>query len=161
MKLIGEIIKAVFDENMMRKANECSALFACWKDITEKNGIPMVAAHSWIKSLDNGLVWIEVNHPGCKQIIQTKESKLLHDFCYRFPHMGISGISIMLCRPSTNSESAKNEPTTEEDPPPDNPFDIPDTRDSLAYNSEYDAIKNKTLRKLLMRLEKNITEEKT
>ena len=162
MKRIGEIISSIFDENMMKKADESSAIFSCWKDITEKNGIPAVAAHSWIKSLDNGLVWIEVNHPGCKQILQTKERKLLHDFRYRFPQMGISGISIMLCRPGTHPEKAKSESVsetaTEEERPQDNPIEIPNAMDVQEQNHEYDAIKNRTLKGLLMRLEKNIAE---
>jgi len=166
MKRIGEIITSVFDESMMKKADECSAFFDCWKDITEKNRIPAVAAHSWIKSLDNGLVWIEVNHPGCKQILQTKKRKLLHDFRYRFPQMGISDISIMLCRPGTHPESAKNEPApelangTKKEQIADQPSSVSEITEEEMQNPKYDDIKNKTLKRLLMRLEKNIAERK-
>jgi len=158
MKRIGDIITSVFDEKNMEKADGYSVFFSCWKDMTEKNNIPSAAAHSWIKSLDNGLVWIEVDHPGWKQILQTKESKLLHDFRYRFPKMGISGISIMLCRP----EKAKSECTAkiiakEEETVPVEDFheESPVTGDR-AYEFEYDNIKNTALKKLLMRLEKNL-----
>ena len=100
MKRAGEIFSVLFDEGQMQQAEGYSSFVSCWKDLMEKNGIAAAAAHSRIKSLDRGLVWIEVDHPGWKQILQTKESKLLHDFSYRFPEMGISGISIILARPN-------------------------------------------------------------
>jgi hypothetical protein len=101
MKRVGDVLSAIFDENFKKRAEGYSDLFSCWKDITEKNGIAAAADHTWIKSLERGLVWIEVDHPGWKQILQTKESKLLSDFRYRFPEMDISGISIMLSRLDT------------------------------------------------------------
>ena len=163
MRRVGDILASVFDENMAEKADGYSVFFSCWKDLTEKNDIPAAAAHSWIKSVDNGLVWIEVDHPGWKQILQTKERKLLHDFRYRFPKMGISGISIMLCRPGTRLENVKNEPVAENNvpdkkQPPDDLFDAPVATNEQSQNSGYDDIKNETLKKLLMRLEKNVVE---
>jgi hypothetical protein len=102
MRRVGDVLSAIFDNGLMEKAQEYSAFFSCWKDLAEKNGIAAASDHSWIKSLERGLVWIEVDHPGWKQILQTKESKLLSDFRRRFPEMDISGISIMLCRPGTH-----------------------------------------------------------
>jgi len=163
MRRVGDILVSLFDESMAEKAEEYSAFFSCWKDLAEKNGISAAAAHSWIKNVDNGLVWIEVDHPGWKQILQTKERKLLHDFRYRFPKMGISGISIILCRPGTYPENAKSElaietSVSEEKHPSTNSLDASTTRDEHVQNSGYDDIKNEALKKLLMRLEKNIVE---
>ena len=164
MKQIGEIIKVIFDEKMMEKADGYSAVFSCWKDLTDKNGIPSAAAHSWIKSLDNGIVWIEVDHPGWKQILQTKERKLLHDFRYRFPEMGISAISIMLYRPGNKPETLWQESVAEAPVAYDageylrngDSSDQTEMEDNDESNPEYDNIKNQTLKKLLMRLEKSI-----
>jgi len=99
MKRVGDVLSSIFDRDLLDKARGYSAMFSCWKDLTEKNGIPAAADHSWIQSLEHGLVRLEVDHPGWKQILQTKESKLLSDFRRRFPEMDISGLSIMLCRP--------------------------------------------------------------
>ena len=98
MKKVGDVLSVIFNKDLLKKASDCSAFFSCWKDLMEKNGIAAAADHSWIKSEEKGLVWIEVDHPGWKQILQTKESKLLHDFRYRFPELNISGISIVLCK---------------------------------------------------------------
>jgi len=115
MKRVGDLISNIFDEKFLEKTRGYSAFFDCWEDLMEKNGIARAVGHSWIKSVEKGLVWIEVDHPGWKQILQTKESKLLHDFKYRFPNMGISGISIVLCKAGSNKEQiAKSREQREE-----------------------------------------------
>ena len=154
MKRAGDIISALFDEGFMERAGRYSALFSCWKDLTEKNGIAYAADHSWIKSMEKGMVWIEVDHPGWKQVLQTKQSKLLSDFCRRFPDMNISGISISLCRPGARPWQAEeqNEADGQNLPEPDN---TPPAENS-ASSSGYDDIKDNALKEALKRLEKNV-----
>jgi len=96
MKTAGDILSALFDERFVKKAHGYSKFFDSWKDITEKNGIGAASDHSRIKDLDKGIVLVETDHPGWKQIIQTKQSKLLNDFRIRFPQLDISGISLIL-----------------------------------------------------------------
>ena len=108
MKTVGDVLSNLFDERFLQKARSSSKLFDSWTDITAKNGIAAVADHSKIKDLDNGILLIEMDHPGWKQILQTKQSKLLHDFRYRFPDLNISGISLILGQPACEAEPAKN-----------------------------------------------------
>jgi hypothetical protein len=167
MKRVGDLITAIFDEKFIEKTRGYSTLFDCWEDLMIKNGIARAVGHSWIKSAEKGLVWIEVDHPGWKQILQTKESKLLHDFRYRFPDMGISGISIVLCKPGANEvKSEKGKGKSEEsggktqaeraktsgDQKPDSPA-------TETGGTQYGAIKDEALRELLDRLEKRIAEK--
>jgi hypothetical protein len=102
MKSAGEILSVLFDEHFVKKAQDYSRLFDSWKDITAKNGIAAAADHSSIKDLDNGILLIEMDHPGWKQILQTKQSKFLNDFRYRFPELEITGISLVLSKPKGN-----------------------------------------------------------
>jgi predicted nucleic acid-binding Zn ribbon protein len=99
MKTAGEVLATLFDRQFVEKAHGYSNLFKSWADITAKNGIAAAAAHSRIKELDRGILLVEMDHPGWKQILQTKQSKLLNDFRYRFPEMNITGISLMLGKP--------------------------------------------------------------
>jgi len=155
MKRVGDVFSTIFDKNFMEKSRGYSSFFDCWEDLMVKNGIAVAASHSWIKSVEKGLVWIEVDHPGWKQILQTKESKLMHDFRYRFPDMGISGISIVLCKPGTTKEQrAKSKEQREE------------SEESYAFGAvaepqdiQYGAIKDEALKEVLMRLEKYIAEK--
>ena len=146
MKRVGDVLSVIFDEGLSKKARGYSAVFSCWKDLAEKNGIAAASDHSWIKSLDKGLVWIEVDHPGWKQILQTKESKLLSDFRYRFPEMDISGISIVLCRPDSRRDELCGAPQPAPDPFPEEP----------PAADGYGSIGNEALKEVLMRLEKTI-----
>jgi len=156
MKRVGDILSSILDEDMMQKARGYSALFSCWKDLTEKNGIASAADHSWIQSMDRGLVWIEVDHPGWKQILQTKESKLLSDFRYRFPDMDISGISIMLCRSGRRPESTGAEGGYVAEPAATEKYPLSETPEFVPATEGYNAIKGDALKEVLMRLEKSI-----
>jgi len=157
MKRVGDLISAMFDERFIEKTKGYSTLFSCWEDLMIKNGIAAAAGHSWIKSAEKGLVWVEVDHPGWKQILQTKESKLLHDFRYRFPDMGISGISIVLCKPGSRGADFT--------PPLPAKKDLPETTERAAGSAvetsddNYSAIKDEALKQILMKLEKHIAEK--
>jgi len=109
MKTAGEIFSTLFDAQFMEKAQSYSKFFDSWKDITAKNGITAAADHSHIKDLDRGILLIEMDHPGWKQILQTKQSKLLNDFRIRFPELDISGISLILGKSEPDSEQQDNE----------------------------------------------------
>ena len=161
MKRAGDVFSALFnnplfDGSQMQKAD---AFFSCWTDLVEKNGIAAAAAHSRIKTLDRGLVLIEVDHPGWKQILQTKESKLLSDFHYRFPDMDISGIAIILSRPGDKLASVTSTAAVQEE----NPLQKQAAPTAVADNldTEYEAIKDPALREVLMRLEQNIIERES
>jgi hypothetical protein len=104
MKTAGDILSVLFDEKFMIKAQSYSKFFDSWKDITAKNGIAAVADHSRIKNLDRGILQIETDHPGWKQILQTKQSKLLNDYRIRFPEMEISAISLILGKSKPDTE---------------------------------------------------------
>jgi len=165
MKRIGDLISTIFDEKFIEKTKGYSTLFDCWEDLMLKNGIARAVGHSWIKSVEKGLVWIEVDHPGWKQILQTKESKLLHDFKYRFPDMGISGISIVLCRPGSQDARlqppagrAKASATSEERDFSSVSTIIPATE---TRDDKYDTIKDGALKEVLARLEKRISESES
>ena len=113
MKTAGEILSVLFDKQFVEKAQGYSKLFDSWEDITAKNGIASASAHSRIKDLDRGLLLVEMDHPGWKQILQTKQSKLLNDFRLRFPEMNISGISLILGSGSSSNESQPEEKEAE------------------------------------------------
>jgi hypothetical protein len=156
MKTAGDIISALFDERFMKKAQGYSKLFDSWEDITAKNGIASAAAHSRIKDLDRGVLLVEMDHPGWKQILQTKQSKLLNDFRYRFPELDISGISLILGRNETQQDTEKitKEPAVEIATEQEQPEQIP--------SKGYDAIEDESFKKMLKNLGQTIADkEKT
>jgi hypothetical protein len=152
------LISTIFDERFVEKTRGYSKLFDCWEDLMVKNGIASAAGHSWIKSVEKGLVWIEVDHPGWKQILQTKESKLLHDFKYRFPDMGISGISIFLCKTGNREERGEQGTGNREQGTERREKSASVSPAVETGGDKYSDIKDEALRALLDRLEKRIAE---
>ena len=158
MKTAGDILSALFDERFMKKAQGYSRLFNSWEEVTAKNGIAAAAAHSRIKDLNKGILLVEMDHPGWKQIIQTKQASLLNDYRRLFPKLDISAISLMLCR----SESAAEKTTdaeTPEDPPLSSVEEPQASRVKEPASSGYDAIKDEDFKERLIKLGQTIAEK--
>jgi len=168
MKTAGEILSALFDEGFVKKAQGYSKFFDSWTDITAKNGIASAAAHSRIKDLDRGIVLIEMDHPGWKQILQTKQTKLLNDFRIRFPEMDISGISLMLGRGESQSDSQTVEEETKTETTDGQTAQVAAVEDQLKQEQPsaqgesaprgYDAIRDEEFKEKLKKLGQTVAE---
>jgi hypothetical protein len=157
MKTVGEILSTLFDRQFMEKAHEYSKFFDSWEDITAKNGIAAAAAHSRIKDLDRGIVLVEMDHPGWKQILQTKQSKILNDFRIRFPEMDISGISLLLGSGKPAQEEAKVE-NIEKRTEQSRVIEEPPAQAAEPAMQGYDAIKDEDLKEKLKKLGQTVAE---
>jgi len=158
MKTAGDILSALFDEHFVKKARGYSKFFDSWVDITAKNGIAAAADHSRIKDLDRGVILIEMDHPGWKQILQTKQSKLLNDFRIRFPELDISGISLMLSKNSSQEDIAKEFTRGHVEPSVRGTEDTEEKEEEELITAGYDAIKDDEFREKLIKLGQTIAE---
>ena len=154
MKRAGDVLAALFDERMLKKAQGYSELFNSWAEITAKNGIAAASGHSRIKNLEQGILLIEADHPGWIQILQTKERKILDDFRRRFAEMNITGISLMLGR--SRMEAAAGLPP-EETTPEEAAAETPPAAPVPVMKAGYDAITDESFKESLKRLERSIT----
>ncbi|MCL2185838.1 MAG: DUF721 domain-containing protein [Treponema sp.] len=96
MKKAADVLSILFDEQFIKKAQCYTNIFDTWAEITAKNGIAEAADHSRIKQLEKGILLVEMDHPGWKQILQTKKDDLLKDYQLRFPEMEIKSLSLIL-----------------------------------------------------------------
>jgi len=161
MKTAGDILSALFDEQFMKKAQNYSRFFDSWKDITAKNGIAAAADHSRIKDLDRGLLLIEMDHPGWKQILQTKQNKLLNDFRIRFPELDISGISLILGKSEPDDDSQDSTPSATAVAEPVEAAEEP-TAPEAAEKKDISSINDDDFRETLKRIGQSIkAREKT
>jgi hypothetical protein len=125
MKKAGDLLSALFDEKLMKKAQGYSDLFSSWAEITHKQGIAAAAAHSRITELERFVLLVEADHPGWIQLLQTKQRELLTAVQRRFPELTITGISFRLSRnppveespAGTGTPAASREPVTEGEEP--------------------------------------------
>ncbi|MDR1587008.1 MAG: DUF721 domain-containing protein [Treponema sp.] len=95
---VGELLGLIIDEKIIHKAHQYSKLFNVWAALTKKHGIAAAADHSQIRDICKNILFIDADHPGWIQILQTKEHKLLEDLQSAFPDLGISGIAFKLSR---------------------------------------------------------------
>jgi len=163
MKTAGDIMSALFDERFMEKAQSYSKFFDSWKDITAKNGIAAAADHSRIKDLDRGILLIEMDHPGWKQILQTKQSKLLNDFRIRFPEMEISAISLILGKSDPNTDKQTPTPSATAEATVAEPVEVVEaaekpTQEPISQTAVkgLDAIKDEEFKETLKKLGQSI-----
>ena len=161
MKTAGDILSALFDKRFVEKAQGYSKLFDSWEDITAKNGIAAASAHSRIKDIDRGIVLVEMDHPGWKQILQTKQSKLLNDFRIRFPELDISGISLILGSGSPLGESPAEEKeieTVKMRTEQSRVIEEPPVRADEPAMQGYDVIEDEDLKEKLKKLGQTVAE---
>ena len=164
MKTAGQVLSVLFDRQFMEKAREYSDFFDSWSEITAKNGIAAASAHSRIKDVDRGILLVETDHPGWKQILQTKQSSILDDYRSRFPDLGISGISLILGKTPFNEEPSASEekqpPASfgdySEDTPAEESFAENFVSNNETISQSLDAIKDEDLKKTLKNIKENI-----
>ena len=156
MKRAGEVLSAIFDERLMKKARGYSRLFDFWAEAVQKNGISAAADHSRIKELDRGILLIEAEHPGWKQILQTKQNRLLNDFRRQFPDLDISGISLMLSRDGQQTTETTDIETVTDTAEAEESAPVLTAPQKKTDYSGYDAIKDEGFKETLKRLEQSI-----
>jgi len=119
----GEVLSSLFEKQFgpefLDRARFYADFFSSWDSITTGAGIASAGAHSRIANLEKGLLIIEVDHPGWKQILQTKQGELLDLARKRYPQLGIRGIAFWVSREigTLNKSGGREEGPAESSPP--------------------------------------------
>ncbi|MDR3343821.1 MAG: DUF721 domain-containing protein [Treponema sp.] len=157
MKKAGDLLSFFFDEQMLNTAQEYSELFASWTFMVEKHNIAAAATHSQIVELERHVIFIEADHPGWIQILQTKQRQLLDEFQRCFPELTITGISFRLSRDPRLMKTTpvmKTLPNAEPGPKEITPEK---TQAEEQYPAEiYEKIQDADFKQALKRLERSI-----
>jgi hypothetical protein len=157
MKKAGDLLSAIFDEKLLKKARGYSDLFSSWAEITDKQGIAAAAAHSRIRALERFVLLVEADHPGWIQLLQTKQRELLTAVQRRFPELTITGISFRLSRTPLEEEERAAEtgkPEAAQDDTPEGEAPGPAPAEDLA--DFYTRIDDEDFKLTLKRLEQGI-----
>jgi hypothetical protein len=158
MKKAGDLLSAIFDERLLKKARGYSDLFSAWAEITGKQGIAAAAAHSRIRELERFVLLVEADHPGWIQLLQTKQRELLTAVQRRFPDLTITGISFRLSRTPLEeaqaAEAVKPEPAPPQDSAPET--EGPETVPAEDSEDLYKRIDNEDFKLTLKRLAQGI-----
>ena len=115
IKKAGDLLSSLLNENFnpqtLKNARITAGLFTSWSDMTKDAGISAAGDHCRIRDLERGVLFIEADHPGWVQILQTKQDFLLKSFQKKFPQLHIQGISFCLSKTPVYRPPAGNETT--------------------------------------------------
>jgi predicted nucleic acid-binding Zn ribbon protein len=92
VKKIGDLLKEYLKEMGWLEGNPYEPLFQGWKQIAGE----ALAAHSRLIDVHNGMLLVEVDHPGWLQMLQLRKTALLEAARRAAPQAGIEGIRTRL-----------------------------------------------------------------
>jgi len=106
--IISGLFKQRFGEEFLENAMLSSELFNSWEkticqvwphgEDQKSEDIPAAAVHSRIIELERGVLYVEADHPGWIQILQTRQAELLLAIQRRCPKLDIRGIAFRLSK---------------------------------------------------------------
>jgi predicted nucleic acid-binding Zn ribbon protein len=92
MKRIGDLLKDYMKEMGWLSGNPYDPLFQRWKEIAGE----ALASHARLVDVQNGLLLVEVDHPGWLQMLQLRKSALLAAARRAAPGASIEGVKARL-----------------------------------------------------------------
>ena len=168
MRKAGDILSSLFNEKFdpvfLKRARTTAGLFTSWEDITRKvsretgdKGFDSSSAHSRIAELEHGILLIEVEHPGWRQVLQTRQSQLLSTVQHRYPELTIRGIAFRLSRdPQVFSAAAEAPETPEAESFEPGPAEPPVAGEPVAASPQRDPVEDEAYNALKKQLEESI-----
>jgi hypothetical protein len=85
-------LRLFLDRDTAEQAELYQGFFSGWKNLVGER----IAAHSRVKDLQNGIVIVEVDHPGWMQMIQIKQSQVVDILRKKYPALEIRGLRLQL-----------------------------------------------------------------
>ncbi|MDC7226126.1 MAG: DUF721 domain-containing protein [Spirochaetales bacterium] len=93
MKKASDLINAMMDSLLQNDAQrEAVSLFSAWTQIAGLNE----GAHSHIEEIENGVVFVKVDHPGWLQKLEMKRNGILKKLQKNYPELAIKTVRFML-----------------------------------------------------------------
>lgn len=84
-----QILGALFDDRLLERAEESSALFRSWRGMVGER----LAAHSRIVELERGLLLVEADHPSWIQLLQFRQGEILSHLRRDYPQLQVRGLA--------------------------------------------------------------------
>jgi predicted nucleic acid-binding Zn ribbon protein len=92
VKKVGELLKDFLRERGWLAGNPYEPLFAEWKRIAGE----ALAGHSRLVDVQNGILLVEVDHPGWLQMLQLRKASILAAARRAAPQASVEGIRVRL-----------------------------------------------------------------
>lgn len=111
MKKAGDLLHNYFDEIQMQEGKEYSELKNSWRDIAGDK----IGYYSTLNDVVDGVLIIDIDHPGIKQLILLKERYIIRQINKLYPVLNISKIKFNFRNnPYSNRKKGNIQEETEE-----------------------------------------------
>jgi hypothetical protein len=174
MKTIGNVLALVFDKELLKKALGQSKLQSEWDEIVEETFLSKknrggncyddavlneyrimaqkAACHSKIAYIKNNILFVEIDHQGWMQILQTVQKKIINVINEKYPDIPLNSIAFLLANDAERTDQTKNSDVSETGDL--NGIDTFGQDDSS--EKRYEKIKDDRLKKILKQLEQRV-----
>jgi predicted nucleic acid-binding Zn ribbon protein len=93
MKKASELVQAMMDNLIQNEQQrEALSLFSAWTKIAGINE----GSHSKIEEIENGVVFVKVDHPGWLQKLEMKRKNILKNLKSSYPELKIRDVRFIL-----------------------------------------------------------------
>ncbi len=90
MKKASDFIDILVNSYQMDKHSSSINLFSAWRTIAGED----VASHATLKDIEDGVLIIEVDHPGWLQLVLLQKKKIIASVHRDFPELHIKDIRV-------------------------------------------------------------------
>jgi predicted nucleic acid-binding Zn ribbon protein len=98
VKKVGDLLREYLREKGWLGGNPYEQLFARWKSIVGDS----MAAHARLVDVRNGVLIVEVDHPGWLQMVRLRQDALLEAARGAVPAVSLEGIRVRVGGPETS-----------------------------------------------------------
>lgn len=102
----SDLISSLFKTLDVKNLAQANSFLKTWNDIVGEK----IAAHSTVIDVDQGIVIVEVDHPGWSQQIQFKKKQILYSLIQNFPELKIKNIAIRIVSECKSPYKKQNVP---------------------------------------------------
>ncbi len=106
MKKAGDILNIFFNEIERKQSEDYLSFYQSWKKIAGNK----IGENTTIKDIIDGTLFIEIDHPGWKQLIMIKEKNILRQINNKYPELSVKKIRYNFKKSSNEKiKNIKNE----------------------------------------------------
>jgi hypothetical protein len=126
MERAGDLLRRLFDNQDFANGERYASLFNSWASIAGRD----LSAHSHVADVRNGVVLVEVDHPGWMQLLQMQQERVLKAMRSAYPELEIQALRFRIVSDRNHRPPEKQAEPPQQEPEPERPAktEAPDDR---------------------------------
>jgi predicted nucleic acid-binding Zn ribbon protein len=117
MERAGDLLRRLFENQDFTKGERYASLFNSWTSMAGRD----LAAHSHVADVRNGVVLVEVDHPGWLQLLQMKQERVLKSMQSAYPELEIQSLRFRIVADRNHRPPEKQAQPPQDEQGPEQP----------------------------------------